>query len=132
MFQSMFNKETFKILKNKKLIIAVMAVLMVPILYAGMFLWAFWDPYAYLEDVPVAVVNEDKGYEYEGEHLQIGDELIEKLKEESAFDFHFVDKKQGYEGLNQQDYYILIEIPENFSENATTVLDEPQKLELIY
>src|SRR5699024_4359743 len=31
-----------------------------------------------------------------------------------------------------QDYYVLIEIPQDFSENATTVVDHPQKLELIY
>lgn len=132
MFKSLFHKDTFAIFKNKKLIIAMTAILFIPVLYAGMFLWAFWDPYAYLEDVPVAVVNEDEGYEFNGEMLQIGDELIDKLREEAAFNFHFVDKKEGYVGLNHQEYYILIEIPKDFSENATTVLDDPQKLELLY
>lgn len=132
MFKSLFNKDSFKILKNKKLLIAVAAVVFIPILYAGMFLWAFWDPYAYLEDVPVAVVNEDDGYDFEGEHLEIGNELIDKLEEEAAFNFHFVNKETGYEGLNNQEYYILIEIPNDFSKNATTVIDEPEQLELIY
>src|SRR5690625_2906079 len=107
--------------------------MIVPILYAGMFLWAFWDPYDHLEDVPVAIVNEDSGYDYEGEHLELGNELVDKLKEEDEFDFHFVDKSTGYSGLEAQDYYILIEIPEHFSKHSTTVMDDhPKKIELIY
>src|SRR5699024_11436841 len=93
--------------------------MIVPILYAGMFLWAFWDPYDHLEDVPVAIVNEDSGYVYEGERLEIGNELVDKLKEEADFDFHFVDKQAGLHGLQKQDYYIVIEIPEDFSEKST-------------
>src|SRR5699024_6298048 len=132
MFKSSFSKDTFAIFKNKKLIIAMAAILFIPILYAGMFLWAFWDPYVLLEDVPVAVVNDDEGYEFDGEMLHIGDELIDNLRDEAAFNFHFVNKDEGYAGLHDQDYYILIEIPKNFSENATTVLDDPQQLELVY
>src|SRR5699024_2233217 len=105
----------------------------VPVMYAGLFLWSFWEPYAHLADVTVAIVNEDDGYEFEGEYLELGEELVDNLKEEDEFDFHFVDKEKGYEGLNDQDYYILIEIPHNFSKNATTVMDDtPEKLELLY
>lgn len=129
----MFGRKSLNIFTNKKLVIAIIAVIFVPILYAGMFLWAFWDPYDHLEDVPVAIVNEDVGYDYNDEHLTLGNELVDKLKEEAAFDFHFVDRETGYEGLNNEAYYILIEIPENFSRNSTTVMDDtPQKVELIY
>src|SRR5690625_700148 len=98
-----------------------------------MFLWTFWDPYDHLADIPVAIVNDDKGYDYEGENLEIGNDLVEKLKEEDEFDFHFVDKTVGDKGIHDEEYYILIEIPEYFSKNATTVMDDkPKKAELIY
>src|SRR5690625_3412457 len=98
-----------------------------------MFLWAFWDPYDHLEDVPVAIVNEDSGYEFEGEYLTIGDELVDNLKDDAEFDFHFVDRDEGYEGLNNQDYYIMIQIPKDFSKNSTTIMDDiPIKSELVY
>lgn len=126
-------KEFTQIFKDRSFLIAIVAVMIVPILYAGMFLWAFWDPYDQLEDVPVAIVNEDESYEFEGEMLSIGDELVDNLKDEDAFDFHFVDKETGIEGLENQDYYILIEIPEDFSEKSTTMLDDvPEKINLIY
>lgn len=128
-----FSAELKNILSNRKVLVPIIAILFIPVLYAGMFLWAFWDPYAYLEDLPVAIVNQDEGGELNGEHLQLGKDLSEKLTDSSQFDFHVVDKKEGYQGLEDQDYYILVEIPKDFSQNATTLLDDqPQKLMLKY
>ncbi|MGM9927210.1 MAG: YhgE/Pip family protein [Bacillus sp. (in: firmicutes)] len=121
------------IFTNKKLLISIMAVMLIPVLYAGMFLWAFWDPYSRLDQVPVAIVNLDEGAELEGKTLQIGKELVENLQENNTFNFVVADKEEAYEQLENLEYYMLIEIPSNFSENATTLLnDEPQKLELEY
>lgn len=133
MKQTLFTAEWKEIFRNKKLLIPIIAVLMIPILYSGMFLWAFWDPYDKLVDLPVAVVNNDKGSDFEGEELRLGYELVNKLKHNDQFSFQVVKKKDGYQGLEAQKYYMLIEIPENFSENATTLMDEnPKKLELNY
>ena len=121
------------ILSNRKVLIPIIAILFIPVLYAGMFLWAFWDPYKYLGDLPVAIVNQDEGAVLNGEQLQIGDDLVKNLKKSNTFDFDVVDKKQGYQGLEDQEYYILVEIPSNFSKNATTLLeDQPEKLEIKY
>ncbi|MGD6801515.1 YhgE/Pip domain-containing protein [Rossellomorea vietnamensis] len=133
MKSSLFLAEMKSIFKNRKLLIPILAVMFIPVLYSGMFLWAFWDPYSQLKDLPVAVVNNDSGAVFEGEKMKLGDELVEKLKGSSQFHFQFVDVDEGYENLEQQEYYMLVEIPENFSENATTLLDEhPEKLSLKY
>ncbi|WP_310648619.1 YhgE/Pip domain-containing protein [Mesobacillus zeae] len=121
------------ILRNKKLLIPIIAVLFIPVLYTGMFLGAFWDPYARLDELPVAVVNMDKGASMEGEDIDLGNELVDKLDEGKEFNFIFVDEKEGDRGLENQKYYMTIKIPEDFSQNATTLLDEkPEKLELVY
>ena len=57
----MIKSEWKNIFTNRKLLISIIAVLFIPVMYAGMFLWAFWDPYANLSDLPVAVVNADEG-----------------------------------------------------------------------
>lgn len=92
-----------------------------------MFLWAFWDPYGHLDKLPVAVVNEDKGAMFEGEQLKLGDKLVSKLKDRKDFNFIFVGKEEGYKKLKDQEFYMLIEIPKDFSENATTLMDENPK-----
>ena len=131
--KNFFTKENFSVLADKELIVAIIAIIFIPMIYAGMFLWAFWDPYDQLEDLPVAIVNEDKAYEFEGEELNLGNEFVDNLKDEPEFNFHFVDKSVGYQGLKDEDYYLLIEIPEDFSKNAATVMDDsPQQLNLIY
>lgn len=133
MKKSLFFTELKDILSNKKVLIPIIAVIFVPILYAGMFLWSFWDPYDHLQDMPVAIVNEDTGAFYEDENLQLGNDLVDKLKENEEFQFHFASKEEAYKDLKNQEYYLLVEIPKNFSENATTLLDEkPKKLKLKY
>ena len=77
----MIKQEFLNIFKNRKLLIPILAVLFIPVLYAGMFLWAFWDPYEQLNELPVAIVNEDAGAELEGEQLSVGKDVTKKLIE---------------------------------------------------
>uniref|UniRef100_UPI0039894C13 YhgE/Pip domain-containing protein n=1 Tax=Psychrobacillus psychrotolerans TaxID=126156 RepID=UPI0039894C13 len=129
----MIKSEWKNIFTNRKLLISIIAVLFIPVMYAGMFLWAFWDPYANLSDLPVAVVNADEGATYNDTALSLGNDLSEKLKESEQFKFISVSKEDADEGLVNEDYYLLIEIPENFSQHATTLLDEePQKMVITY
>lgn len=125
-------KEIFRDRKN--LLIPIFAILFIPILYAGIYLWAFWDPYGHLERLPVVVVNRDKGADFSGEKLQLGDEVVKKLKKSDDFDFHFDNNRErAYRDLKHQKYYLLVEIPKDFSKDATTLLeDHPQKMSLKY
>ncbi len=116
-----FAKELSGIGRNKKVLVPVVAILAVPVLYCAMFLGAFWDPYGKLADLPVAVVNSDRGTTHEGEQMRIGQDFIEKLKDGKHFDYRFVDEAQAVEGLKNNTYYMAIEIPENFSESAATL-----------
>lgn len=130
---SLFFAELKGIVRHPMSLIQIVAIILVPILYAGMFIWAFWDPYGQLEKLPVAVVNHDQGAAMDEEKLEIGDKLVENLKEKKDMDFHFVKKDEAYKGLNDQKYYMVIEIPKDFSENATTLLDKnPKHLQLKY
>ena len=127
-------KAQFKaVFLNRKIAIPVLAVLFIPVLYSGMFLWAFWDPYDKMEDLPVAVVNLDEGYEYNGEKLTVGEEFVDKLKENPQFKWKFVTEEEAKNGLEHNDYYMMIEIPENFSEEATSLSgSSTKKPEIIY
>ena len=113
--------------------IAVIAVILIPTIYTTVFLGSMWDPYGNVDKLPVAVVNLDKSSDYNGKELAVGDELVKNLKENASLDFNFVDEETAQEGLDNGSYYMIITIPENFSSNATTLLeDNPQKMELHY
>jgi putative membrane protein len=131
--RSLLRDEWQAIVKNKKLLIPIIAILFIPVLYSGMFLWAFWDPYERLSDLPVAIINEDQGATLDEKELKLGNELIKKLKDNGDFKFVFLEKEEAYQGLEEQKYYLLIEIPKDFSKNATTLLNQdPKKLTLVY
>lgn len=129
----MIKAEWKQLLRTKTLIVPMIAILFIPVLYAGMFLWAFWNPYANMDDLPVAIVNSDEGAEMDGVELELGNDLSETLIEDQTFKFTNATKEEAEKGLENQDYYVVIEIPENFSEHATTLLeDNPEKLTIIY
>ncbi|MBX0355174.1 YhgE/Pip domain-containing protein [Bacillus toyonensis] len=132
-WNQLLRKEFTEIMKSKKILIPIIAVLFVPILYAGMFLWAFWDPYEQLDDLPVAVVNLDKGAVFDGKPIEVGKGLVDNLKDNTSFKWEFVSEKEAKKGMEGRKYYMLVRIPDDFSSNATTLLkDDPKPLNLEY
>ncbi|MBJ8111511.1 MULTISPECIES: YhgE/Pip domain-containing protein [Bacillus cereus group] len=132
-WNQLLRKEFTEIIKSKKILIPIIAVLFVPILYAGMFLWAFWDPYKQLDDLPVAVVNLDKGAVFDGKPIEVGKGLVDNLKDNTSFKWEFVSEKEAKKGMEGRKYYMLVRIPNDFSNNATTLLkDDPKPLNLEY
>lgn len=128
-----FGEELSGIARNKMLLISVIGVLMIPLMYSSMFLGAFWDPYGHLDKMPVAIVNADKGYEYNGEMMHIGDDFEEQLKENEKFEWHFVSKAEAEAGIEDHSYYMAIEIPSDFSEKTTSLTaDNPTPAQLTY
>ncbi len=96
--------------------VALAAIIIIPVLYAGMFLWAFMDPYARLNTIPVAIVNEDAGATINGEQRIIGNELCDQLAETSnGFQWNFVSAAEAQNGMENSTYYMTCTIPSNFS-----------------
>ena len=129
----MVKQEWKRLIHNPVLIIVLLAIILIPSIYAGFFLASMWDPYGELDKLPVAVVNLDESYKYEGKDLTIGDDLVSKLKEDKSLDFRFVDSNEAESGLRSGKYYMVVTIPSDFSKNAASVMDnDPQKMLLKY
>ncbi|NLL77064.1 MAG: YhgE/Pip domain-containing protein [Clostridiales bacterium] len=129
----MIKKEWHAIFKNKILLISFIVISFIPILYASFFLKSVWDPYGKTGNLPVAVVNEDKEVKYNGETLNVGAELVDQLKEDENLNWEFVSAKEAQNGLKNQKYYMIVTIPEDFSANAATVMDDnPKKMNIRY
>lgn len=129
----MLKKEWKSLLNNKLLLVVVLAIITIPTIYTTLFLGSMWDPYGNMDKLPVAVVNHDQPVTYNDQTLKVGEELVNSLKKEDSLCFNFVDDTTANRGLKNGTYYMVITIPENFSENASTLMDEkPQKMELNY
>lgn len=129
----MVKAEFENIAKHKILTATICAMMIIPFLYSVFFLKSVWDPYGNTGHLPVAVVNKDQSVKFQSKNFAVGDQLVDRLKENEDLDWHFVSAKKAQYGLSHKKYYMVITIPENFSKNATTVLNKkPKKMELTY
>ena len=106
----------------------IIGVLVIPLMYTYFYLGAFWDPYARLDEVPVAVVNLDSGAEINGEERNLGEEICDNLKEDGSVKFIFTDEDDAEQGVMEDKYYASITIPQDFSYNASTASENTEKL----
>ncbi len=130
---TVFGQDLKSAFKKPKVFIPILVVLFIPVLYSGLFLNAFWDPYGKMNELPVAVVNTDQGATYNDKSLEVGQNLVDELKKSDDFNWQFVTREEAEQGMEDNTYYMTIVIPEDFSAKATTLMDDhPQPAELIY
>ena len=75
-----FNSEIRSFKRHKLTKVALIAIVLMPLLYSALYLWAFWDPFDKVNDLPVALVNSDQGTEVNGKKLNAGDEVVKGLQ----------------------------------------------------
>lgn len=126
-------KDLKNILTNWIALMVIGGLVLIPSLYSIINVYASWDPYSNTSGIRVAVVNEDKGTVFKEKELNVGESLVDKLKDNDAMGWDFVDKETASNGLLMEDYYAMIEIPEDFSEKVTTLIGKDiEKPKLIY
>ncbi|MEV6169815.1 YhgE/Pip domain-containing protein [Streptomyces sp. NPDC051954] len=94
---------------------ALVALLLLPLLYGALYLWSFWDPYGRLDKIPVALVNDDKGATAEGRRLTAGDDITEGLRDSEVFDWREVSAAEARAGVEDGTYYLSLTMPADFS-----------------
>ena len=127
----MLRQEWKKLFSNRILLVVTAAVIIIPAIYTTLFLGSMWDPYGNVGKLPVAVVNHDRPAVLDGRTLHIGKDLAEELKGNDSLDFCFPSEEDAEKGLEDGRYYMVITIPEDFSENAAALTaPSPEKMVL--
>ena len=128
-------KEDIKgILKNRFIRVSIVAIIVVPLLYSLLYLYAFWDPYSRLESLHVAVVNKDNGTVMDGKEVNYGKDIEEELRSNNEIGWKITTEEDANEGLEGKDYYAKVVIPEDFSEKVISAKDgspEYAKIEFV-
>ena len=119
---NIFTRDIKNIFTNWAATIVVLALIVIPSLYSLINIYASWDPYSNTSGIKIAVINEDKGTVYKEKDINLGNELVEKLLDNDKLGWVFLDDKEtAKQDLLLEKYYATIEIPEDFSENVTTI-----------
>ena len=95
-----FIDDVKRIRKNVIAMIVVIGVLVVPCLYAWFNIAASWDPYNNTGNLKVAVASVDEGYTGSLIPLEInvGEQVISALRENTQMDWVFTSKEKAMEG----------------------------------
>ena len=119
--------------KNPIVVLTLLAIIILPSLYALINIQACWDPYDNTGNLEFAVANLDKGATFDGEDINVGDQLEDELKRNDDFYWTFVSEEDLREGVNNGTYYAGIVIPKNFSSSIKSITsDDPHSAELEY
>ncbi|MYT70567.1 MULTISPECIES: YhgE/Pip domain-containing protein [unclassified Streptomyces] len=99
---------------------ALVALLLLPLLYGALYLWSFWDPYGRLDKIPVALVNDDQGAKAGGQKITAGDDITKGLYDSDTFQWHEVDSARAAKGVEDGTYYLSLTMPKDFSERIAS------------
>lgn len=102
--------------QTPRLWLAALAIALVPSLYALIYLSSVWDPNAKTSDLPVAIVNLDKGFDYQGRSHNVGTELTQELMRSGEFGFRTLDDAdRAREAVKLGRLAFAVIIPRDFS-----------------
>ena len=129
-----FRKDIKEVFRKTNTWIIIVGLIFLPSMYAWPNILSSWDPYGHTNNIKVAVTSEDEGATVDGKDLNLGNSLVEGLKNNKNLDWQFVSSKQEAEdGVRIGDYYASIVVPKNFSQDMTSVSrTEPQRATIEY
>ncbi|CBZ04816.1 YhgE/Pip domain-containing protein [Clostridium botulinum] len=128
-----YKRDLQNIITNWVAIVVMLGLMILPSLYAWFNIKSSWDPYSNTKSISVAVVNKDKAAFFKGQSINVGEELVNKLKINKNIGWKFVDEKEAEKGVKYGKYYASIMIPEDFSYKILSITrDKQEKPTLIY
>lgn len=88
-----FKNDVSRIRSNVIAMIVIMGITVIPTLYAWFNIAASWDPYGNTGNLKIAVASLDEGYDSEliNVNLNLGDQILDTLKENDNFNWVFTE-----------------------------------------
>lgn len=130
----MIAAEFRRLFSTRMSVIALIALVAVPVLYGGLYLWANQDPYAKLSEVPVALVVDDEGTPATDDSpaRNVGDEVADELIADGAFDWHRVSAEEAAAELADSSVDFVITLPADFSDALASIqTEDPRQAQIV-
>jgi len=138
-FFTLVRTELKRLTATPMAVLALVALMLVPVLYAGLYLWGNDDPYGNLDEVPVALVIEDEGTttpeggiatddDAAAESTVYGDRVRDQLLEDATLDWHVTTADDARRGLRGGAYDFVVTLDRDFSADlASAAGDDPRQ-----
>lgn len=101
---------------------AIAVMLLIPLLYGAMYVWAFWDPTTRMNDLPVALVNADVATkDDDGELQHYGQDVVDELLDDDSVGWRVMDADDAAAGVRAGHYYFAVTIPSTFTSDVVSL-----------
>lgn len=106
--------------------VVVVAIALLPSLYAWLNIYSNWDPYGNTGGISIAVASLDEGYTNEdGTYENKGDDVVADLREATSINWVIVDtEEEAKGGVESGNYYAAVVIDKQFSRNMYRMLTD--------
>lgn len=106
--------------------VVVVAIALLPSLYAWLNIYSNWDPYGNTGGISIAVASLDEGYTNEdGTYENKGNDVVADLREATSINWVIVDtEEEAKGGVESGDYYAAVVIDKQFSRNMFRMLTD--------
>ena len=106
--------------------VVVVAIALLPSLYAWLNIYSNWDPYGNTGGISIAVASLDEGYtDEDGVYENKGDNVVDDLREATSINWVIVDtEEEAKSGVESGDYYAAVVIDRDFSRNMFRMLTD--------
>ncbi|MEE0775635.1 MAG: YhgE/Pip family protein, partial [Bacillota bacterium] len=94
-----------RLFSNKFLCVALLAIILIPVLFGTLYIIAFWDPQGRMADIPVAIVNMDEGAVRDGKPVNYGEDVLDQVKDNDDVAWEIIDQDILNDGIEHTDYY---------------------------
>ncbi|BAK22064.1 phage infection protein [Melissococcus plutonius ATCC 35311] len=114
----LFKLDWQRVFKNPIATLLIIALLIIPSLYAWFNIGALWDPYGNTSELPIAIYSDDQTVSLKEKKINIGDEVLKNLHKNKQLGWRFVDSKKVLDdGVKSRKYYAGIYLPREFSKD---------------
>ncbi|KAG4083153.1 hypothetical protein H8356DRAFT_1437174 [Neocallimastix lanati (nom. inval.)] len=120
---TIFVNDFKRILKKPIAAMMLFGLALLPGLYAWIYINCTWDPYQNTGNLPIAIVNKDKGANILDSNINMGNSLVENLRNNESMKWLFLSDNEAEEKVRNSDVYGKIVFPENFSQQLISVFN---------
>lgn len=116
-----FGTELRRFFRTRMTSAAVIVAVCIPLLYGALYLWAFWNPYDRIDQLSVALVDEDRSVvASDGTTVSAGRQVTDALVSSKALRWQQATASEAAAGVATGTYYAAVTIPDGFSASVNT------------
>ncbi len=118
---------------NPAILTIIIGLIILPSMYAWFNIGALIDPYGNAANLPIGIISSDQGASVDDQDINVGDLIIEDIESNEELNWQFADSlEDATDKVNTGEYYALIVIPTEFSQQLVDAIDTYQSPSIDY